>query len=105
MEEDKQLQKRRQIAEEHERTFLSVSSMEVSSDFVDVNIDEESDKEFSGSEESIKYAFSSCIHSAVNMHSLCIMQYATLSLKAIYKNIFLNFTTCFLNGLDMIYGF
>ena len=53
-EEDKQLEKRRQIAEEHERTFLSVSSMEVSSDFVDVNIDEESDKEFSDSEESIK---------------------------------------------------
>ena len=46
--------------------------MEVSSDFVDVNIDEESDKEFSDSEESIKYAFSSslldheddvCLHS------------------------------------------
>ena len=61
MEEDKQLEKRRQIAEEHERTFLSVSSMEVSSDFVDVNIDEESDKEFSDSEESIKYAFSSSL--------------------------------------------
>ena len=59
MEEDKQLERRQQIAEEHERTFLSVSSMEVSSDFVDVNIDEESDKEFSDSEESIKYAFSS----------------------------------------------
>ena len=61
MEEDKQLKKRRQIAEEQERTFLSVSSMEVSSDFVDVNIDEESDKEFSDSEASIKYAFSSSL--------------------------------------------
>ena len=53
--EEELLQKRREIADQHERTFLSVSSIGAMPESADEKSDKESDTEYSGTNNSNKY--------------------------------------------------
>ena len=55
LEEEELLQKRREIADQHERTFLSVSSIGAMPESADEKSDKESDTEYSGTNNSNKY--------------------------------------------------
>ena len=59
LEEEEQLQKRRDIADQHEKTFLSVSSINAIPDSADEKSDKESDTEYLGANSSNKYVFQS----------------------------------------------